>query len=62
MASTKEQLRELIERLPDDCTVEDVQYHLYVQQKVERGLEDVRAGRVLSQDEVERPMSKWTDK
>ena len=62
MASTKEQLRELIERLPDDCTVEDVQYHLYVQQKVERGLEDVRAGRVLSQDEVERPMAKWTDK
>ena len=62
MASTKEQLRELIERLPDDCTVEDVQYHLYVQQKVERGLTDVRAGRVLSHDEVERRMAKWTDK
>lgn len=56
MASTKEQLRELIERLPDDCTVEDVQYHLYVQQKVERGLEDVRACRVLSQAAVERRM------
>ena len=62
MASTKEQLRELIERLPDDCTVEDVQYHLYVQQKVERGLEDMRAGRVLSHEEVERRMAKWTDK
>ena len=62
MASPKEQLRELIERLPDDCTVEDVQYHLYVQQKVERGLEDVRAGRVLSHEEVERRMAKWTDK
>lgn len=62
MASPKEQLRELIERLPDDCTLEDVQYHLYVQQKVERGLEDVRHGRVLSQQEVERRMAKWTDK
>ncbi len=62
MASTKEQLRELIERLPDDCTVEDVQYHLYVQQKVERGLEDMRAGRVLSHEEVRRRMAKWTDK
>ncbi len=62
MASIKEQLRELIERLPDDCTVENVQYHLYVQQKVERGLEDVRAGRVLSHEEVERRMAKWTDK
>ena len=62
MASTKEQLREWIERLPDDCTVEDVQYHLYVQQKVERGLADARTGRVLSHEEVERRMAKWTDK
>ncbi len=62
MASTKEQLRELIERLPDDCTVEEVQYHLYVRQKVERGLQEVRDGRVLSQEAVERRMAKWTDK
>lgn len=62
MTSTKEQLRELIERLPDDCTLEDVQYHLYVQQKVGWGLEDVRHGRLLSQEEVERQMAKWTDK
>jgi len=62
LTSTKEQLRELIERLPDDCTLEDVQYHLYVQQKVGRGLEDVRHGRLLSQEEVERRMAKWTDK
>jgi predicted transcriptional regulator len=62
LASTKEQLRELIEHLPDDCTLEDVQYHLYVQQKVGRGLEDVRHGRVLSQEEVERRMTKWTNK
>ena len=59
MATTKEQLRDLIERLPDDCTLEDVQYHLYVQQKVERGLDDVRAGRGLTQHEVERRMAKW---
>ena len=62
MASTKEQLRELIERLPDDCTVKNVQYRLYVQQKVERGLEDVRAGQVLNHEEVERQMAKWTEK
>lgn len=62
MASTKEQLRELIERLPDDCTLEDAQYHLYVQQKVERGQENVRQGRVLGQQEVERRMAKWIDK
>lgn len=62
MATAKEHLRELIKRLPDDCTLEDVQYHLYVQQKVERGLEDVRRGRVLSQEDVERRMTKWLEK
>ena len=61
MATTKEQLRALIERLPDDCTLEDVQYHLYVQQKVVRGLEDVRHGRLLSQQEVERRMARWIE-
>jgi hypothetical protein len=61
MASPKEQIRESIERLPDDCTLEDVQYHLYVQQKVERGLDDVRRDRVLSQQEVKRRMAQWID-
>ncbi len=43
--------------------MEDVQYHLYLQQKVERVcLADVRTGRVLSHEEVERRMAKWTDK
>lgn len=59
MATAKEQLRDLIERLPDDCTLEDVQYHLYVQQKVERALDDVRQGRGVIQHEVERRMAKW---
>ena len=59
MATAKEQLRDLIERLPDDCTLEDVQYHLYVQQKVRLGLDDVRAGRGLTQREVERRMAQW---
>ncbi len=59
MATTKEQLRDLIDRLPDDCTLEDAQYHLYVQQKVERGLADARGGRGMTQQEVERRMAKW---
>ena len=59
MATAKEQLRDLIERLPDDCTLEDVQYHLYVQQKVERALDDVRQRRGVTQHEVERRMAKW---
>jgi hypothetical protein len=40
--AAKEKVREIIEKLPDDASFEDVQYHIYVRQKVERGLSDVK--------------------
>jgi len=59
MSSVKEEVREILDKLPDDASLEDVQYHIYVRQKVERGLKDVEEGRVLSTEEVERRMSRW---
>jgi predicted transcriptional regulator len=59
MNSVKDEVREILEKLPDDASLEDVQYHIYVRQKVERGLKDVEEGRVLSQEEAERRMSRW---
>lgn len=59
--TTKERVREILDHLPDDCSLEDVQYHLYVVQKVERGLADVEAGRTVSHEEVEQELRrKWT--
>jgi len=56
----KEAVRALLDRLPDDCSVEDVLYHLYVLQAVERGQADVAAGRTIPHEEVERVMRrKW---
>jgi predicted transcriptional regulator len=56
----KQAVRALLDRLPDDCSVEDVLYHLYVLQAVERGQEDAAAGRVISHEEVESAMRrKW---
>jgi hypothetical protein len=49
----------LIQSLPDDCTIEDIQYHLYVRQKVERGLAAIEDGRLESQDEAERRIDEW---
>ncbi|MFA4919636.1 MAG: hypothetical protein WC581_10345 [Thermodesulfovibrionales bacterium] len=62
MQTTKQEVSNLLNRLPDDCTLEDVQYHLYVLQKIERGLKDVEEGRVYTQEEVEKKMSKWLGK
>ena len=59
MATPKEEVRHLLEQLPDDVSLEQIQYHIYVQQKVERSLEAADRGDVLSQEEVEARMAKW---
>jgi hypothetical protein len=59
MRPAKEVVRELLDGLPEDASLEDIQYHIYVREKVERGLTDVRDGRVLDQAEIERRMAKW---
>lgn len=62
MQTAKQEVSNLLNRLPDDCTLEDVQYHLYVIQKIERGLQDAKEGRVYTQEKVEKMMSKWLEK
>jgi predicted transcriptional regulator len=49
---TKDAVRALLERLPDDCTIEDVLYHLYVLQEVEQGRADIATGHTIPHSEV----------
>ncbi len=62
MQTAKQEISRLLTRLPDDCSIEDVQYHLYVLQKIERGMKDVEEGRVYTQEEVEKLMARWLEK
>lgn len=59
MNTVKNEVRSLLEKLPDDCTVEDVQYHLYVVEKIHRGRQRAEKEGELSQQEVERRLGKW---
>ena len=59
MSLVKDQAIRLIQSLPDDCSIEDIQYHLYVQQKVEHGLAATEAGQFVSQEEAERRVAEW---
>lgn len=60
MQPVKKTVRALLERLPDDCSLEDVLYHLYVIQKVEAGLADADAGKLISHEQVaEELRRKW---
>jgi hypothetical protein len=61
MSTVKDEVRRILDQLPDDVSFEDIQYHIYVRQKLERGLNDLREGRVLSQEEMEQRMSRWLE-
>ena len=62
MSTAKEEVRKILELIPDDSSFEDIQYHIYVREKIERGLKDIEEGRILDQEEIERRMSKWLGK
>ena len=58
--TTKQQVHAVLEQLPEDCSLEDVLYHLYVLQAIERGRADVAKGRTMTHEEVERELhDKW---
>ena len=57
---TKETVRALLNRLPDDCSLDDVLYHLYVIQAIAEGRADSKAGRTMSHQEVAEALRrKW---
>ena len=59
MATPKQLALEVLSALPDDCSFGDIEYHLRVRQLIEEGRDDLRQGRVFSQEEIERDLAKW---
>jgi len=54
MQSAKKEVMQLLKGLPDNSTFEQIQYHLYVRQKIQRGIKDVEEGRTYTQEEMEK--------
>ncbi|HXG63496.1 MAG TPA: hypothetical protein VNO70_00215 [Blastocatellia bacterium] len=59
MSTAKEEVESLLNKLPDDCSFEDIQYHLYVLEKIRRGLERAESEGTRTQTEVEGHFGKW---
>jgi predicted transcriptional regulator len=56
----KDTVRALLDRLPDDCSLDEVLYHLYVVQAAGRGLADAQAGRTIPHEQVDAELRrKW---
>ena len=58
--STKQILKQLIDELPDDATIADVQYHLYIIDAVNRGRDEIASGSGIPQARVAAELrAKW---
>jgi predicted transcriptional regulator len=59
MATVKDEIKRMVDSLPDDATWEDVQHSIYVRERIERGRREAAGGKIIDQDEVERRMQPW---
>jgi hypothetical protein len=48
----KDQAHQLVDRMPDNATWDDLIYEIYVREVIEEGLADSRAGKILAVGEV----------
>lgn len=58
LMTIKEQLLQLAEKLPDGATWDDVFYEVYTRRQVELGMQDVDAGRTVSDEDARREFLK----
>jgi hypothetical protein len=59
MNTVKQNIETILNQLPDDCSIEDIQYHLYVLEKVRQSLNSSSAEYTRPQEEVEGLLNKW---
>ena len=61
MSVAKIEVQEMIKNLPDDCSYEDIQYHLYVVEKIERSLKRAKSGETSTNQDAKQRMKKWLE-
>ena len=59
--SAKDAVLKLLDTLPEDTSMEEIQYHLYVLQKIQIGEQAIRDGRVIPHEEVMRELAEWLE-
>ena len=60
--TAKEKALQVIENLPANVSFEEILEELYVQDKIEQGLADEKAGRLISHEEAKQRLSRWLEK
>lgn len=59
MRIARKELLRLVENLPETVEIEEVLYRLSLRKRLEAAEEEIREGRVLSEDEVAAEIAQW---
>ena len=59
MNSPKAEVASMLKALPEDASLEDNQYHLYVLEKVKRGLGRAETEGAMSHEDAKARLEKW---
>ena len=59
--SDKEAARQIIDELPEDVTMDDIMYAMYVRRKIEEGLRDADEGNLIDNEVVMREIGRWLE-
>lgn len=62
MINEKDQVIEMIRRLPDTSTVDDILEELYFRMQVDRGIKELDEGKGVSHQDARIGLSKWLEK
>jgi predicted transcriptional regulator len=60
--SAKELVLATVQNLPDDATLRQISERIAILAALQEGMDDIEAGRVISQEEVERKLESWLSK
>jgi len=58
---TKEKIISGIQKLPDSVTVDEILDQILLLEKIEKGIDQADNGKVLSEKELDKRLSKWLD-
>lgn len=57
--TVKERVLQAISEMPDDITLDDIGYELYVIESVQSGLDELDRGEYLTHEQAGERLSKW---
>ena len=62
MGGVKQQVIQMIKKLPENVSIDDIMAEIYFRLQVDAGLKELDEGKGITHEEVEKRMSKWLKK